>query len=196
MKKVLTVLGVVGLFLVFTNGANAQFDRITLGTDFGWANLQSKVADAGSGGFNWNLHGHYGLTENIKVGLEYNTAAILAVDDDNDDLTSISGWGVHSYSAKGWYYFMTGKFKPYAGVGLGMSRIVEPDFSEDLIGKTRLGFNGNAELGLQFGGVYIAYRFHFGAKTAKELAYFTDFNDVGMNSQNFVIGYRYGFLEQ
>ncbi len=196
MKNLLKTL-VLALFTFTSYSLTAQ--KISVGTDFGWANALGEFSDSGSGGLNWNAHARYGINEKLSVGLEYNTSLLVAVSSNGSSgFFGASLWGVSAYGVKGWYEFLDRTVSPYAAVGLGLSQVSEPDITSGGVtteGASRFGFNGNGELGLKLGGVYLAYRLNFGARTPKETNIFSDISDLPVTTQNFVIGYRRSIYE-
>lgn len=194
MKRIVTFLFAL-IFVGSITSLQAQDKKLSFGTDFGWANAIGEFSKSGSGGLNWNAHARYAIMDKLSVGVEYNTSILVAVDNTvGDGLLGASLWGVSNYSAKAWYNFLDKKVTPYAAIGLGVSNVGEPDITtggDTFEGASRLGLDASGELGLRLGGVYLAYRFHTGAKTPKEPAFFTQISDLAVTTQNFVIGYRY-----
>ncbi len=108
MKKTLFI----AIFSLFVLGANAQdFKPFHVYIGLGY----TMPADGG-GGILFDVEPAYRLSDQIAVGLRWESAAMAKVVGTSE--ASISAVG--SWTLNGKYYFGTGGFRPYAGVGLGL----------------------------------------------------------------------------
>ena len=125
MKKLLSVLAFVSIFC----SSNAQEnDRV-----FKPFRVDVNIGDAipsGSGssqGVSFGIEPKYALNDQMQIGLRMEAALMVrGVLDANAASGNVTGNG--SYTATGDYYFTTNKFRPYAGIGLGICKTASVAF--------------------------------------------------------------------
>ena len=156
------------LSIALTNTSTAQFEfeNIFGGATIGYANPIGDFSEYAKGGFSYEGHLGYNLTDNIAVGFEYCGTITAAIDPSGTTgLGGLNLYGLSNYFAKGWYYFLEDDFKPYAAVGLGASLFAEPDLTvNDVVfpGAKRTGFGALGELGFFFKSFNLSYGFVYG----------------------------------
>ncbi|MBK6265079.1 outer membrane beta-barrel protein [Marivirga sp. S37H4] len=107
MKKVLLIL----VFVAAVSTVKAQeFKPFQLYLGLGY------TIPTGGGGILFDFEPAYRISDEIAVGLRMEAALMGRVVGDTE--ASISG--TTSYTVNGKYYFSNGKFRPYAGVGVGL----------------------------------------------------------------------------
>ena len=117
MKKITTVLCFV---LLGTLAVQAQeYKKFRVGTGLGYAIPGGKGA---GGGISWTLEPGYRVSDQILAQLRIEGAAIIRGTVDETS-ASFDIAGISSYTLNGQYYLMSGGFRPYVGVGLGMFSI-------------------------------------------------------------------------
>ena len=191
MKKLLyTLLLVFGL----SGAANAQFlDNIYGGAALGYANPVGNFSEFAKGGVTWTVQAGYKITDRLSAGLEYSSAAVVGIDTTgNSGIGGISAYGLGGYLIKAHYRFTDGNLQPFAGVGLGAARVLEPA-SDISVGATRVGFGANIELGIKLFGAIVSYSFNVNGKTPEEPVFNVGSADLGVNYHRFSIGYCYNF---
>ncbi len=187
------------MFITFFSTASAQFDleKLFVGGTIGYAKPIGDFSDYAKGGLTYTGEIGYSLNDNFAVGLGYTKTATVAIDTSlNSGLLGLNVYSLPSYYAKAWYTFMTGNFKPYAGLGLGFSQSGTPDVTvngELIKGKKRGGLGAHLELGFVVSGFNLSYSFNMNAKTPKELNYNPKVQDLSVLYHRFNIGYRYSF---
>ena len=60
-------------------------------------------------------------------------------------------------------------------------------------GKRRVSFGGNAELGLNYYGVFFSYTYHIAGRTPEEPVFNLESNDKKVSFHRFALGYVYNF---
>jgi hypothetical protein len=110
MKKLLLI---VVLFVAVSAAKAQEFKPFQLYVGVGYA------IPEGGGGVLFGIEPAYRLSDAISVGLRWEVAAMAKVVNDTDGQVSGNG----SWTVNGKYYFSNGKFRPYAGVGLGIYTI-------------------------------------------------------------------------
>jgi outer membrane protein W len=123
MKKLLTLS--LALFITLTV-ANAQSENYKpFKVDIG-ALYAVGTDDAFTGGIGFYLEPKYNVSDNIAVGLKWETAIIGGADELGENV-SISAIG--SYSLTGDYYFGDSGIRPFGGLGLGLYTLGSAEFS-------------------------------------------------------------------
>ena len=142
----------------------------------------------------------YRIQDNIGVGVEYGAAITAAISPDSlqTGILGINLFGLNSYLAKGWYQFGDSDvIKPYASVGLGLSRVSEPDVTSGtntiVEGQKRIGLGANFELGVNIKSFNLSYGFNVSGKAPKEPVFTAGVADLGVNYHRFGLGYIYNF---
>lgn len=196
MNKLLLTLFIT---LMSFGVTKAQFDLSNFygGVKVGFAKPIGKFSEFAKGGLSYNVEAGYKINENIGVGFEYARAVTAAIDTSaSAGLININIFGLNSYFLKGWYTIPMGSFKPYAAVGLGVTRFKEPDFTingNTTYGDTRYGAGGDIELGFVVKGFNLAYNFVYNGKSVKEPVYNDNVKNLSVAFHRFSIGYLYGF---
>jgi outer membrane protein W len=117
MKKITMF---VGLMLIAAVAVNAQeYKKFRVGTGLGYAIPGGSGA---GGGISWTLEPGYRVNDQILANFRYEAAAIIRGTVDETS-ASFDVAGIGSYTVNGQYYLMSGGFRPYVGVGLGMFSI-------------------------------------------------------------------------
>ena len=195
MKKLLFSF----LFIAFCfHTSQAQFDTDKLfgGINIAFAKPIGDFSEYAKGGFSYNVIAGYQLSDNFGAGIEYGSAATVALDDSLSGIFGLNIYGLRSGLVKGWYRFATDNFRPYVGVGVGLAQVAEPDITSGTTtvrGAKRWGLGANVELGLNFNGFNLAYSFNVSGKGPKEPVFNENIADLSMNYHRFAIGYIYNF---
>ena len=159
MKKQLLLIAMV---LVSTLTYAQEYKKWKVGFGIGY------TMPKGGGGILVDLEPAYRVNDQISVGLRMESAAMAR--EINGTTGSISANG--SYTINGQYYFSNAKFRPYAGLGVGV-------FS---LASVSVGNSGaSAEAGSQVG---------FYPRVGFDLGHFNlnlDYNIIG-NSEGVVVG--------
>ncbi len=195
MKK-LTLLTVFAVLFISQINAQFELEKLFGGVNIGYAKPIGKFTDYAKGGLTYNAVVGYKLTENVYVGGEYASVLTVALGNEENLFLDTKILGTQTYNLKAWYNFLTGKFKPYASLALGLSKFSEPDITvgtETTFGAKRLGFGANAEVGFVVGGFNLSYAFNYGGKTPKEPVIYTDMKSVNILYHKFSLGYIYNF---
>lgn len=195
MKK---LIGSILLLFFFFTSSNAQFDANNLfgGANIAFAKPIGDFSEYAKGGISYNVLGGYRLTEKLGVGLEYGSAATVALDDSLSGVFGLNIYGLNSLLVKGWYRFTTEGFRPYVGLGIGGAQVAEPDVTigDDTIeGAKRIGLGANVELGFNIKGFNLSYSFNVSGKGPAEPVFNPNIKDLSMNYHRFAAGYVYNF---
>lgn len=196
MKKL--ILSVAMLTFFFTT-SHAQFDLEKLfgGANVAFAKPVGDFSEYAKGGFSYNVLAGYQVTEKLGVGLEYGSAATVALDDSlSTGLLGVNIFGLRSILAKGWYRFATENFRPYVAAGIGAAQVGEPDISDGtttIKGEKRWGLGANVELGFNIKGFNLSYSFNVNGKGPKESKFNANIADLSVNYHRFAAGYIYNF---
>jgi len=196
MKKL--ILSVAMLAFFFTS-SHAQFDveKLFGGANVAFAKPLGDFSEFAKGGFSYNVLGGYQLTDNLGVGLEYGSAATVALSDSiTSGILGVNIFGLRSVLAKGWYRFTTGTVRPYVGLGIGAGQVAEPDITvgtDVTKGGKRWGLGANVELGLNIKGFNLSYSFNVNGKAPSEPVFSPGVKDLSVNYHRFAAGYIYNF---
>lgn len=193
--KTFLLTGLLSCLFIFSAHAQFEFGNIFGGANLAYAKPIGNFSEFAKGGISYNTVLGYHLTENIGVGIEYGGAVTAAIDDGGG--FDIYLYGLSNYLAKGWYSPTTGAFRPYVGLGLGLSKVAEPDVTigddPTIEGAKRVGLGANLELGLNIKGFNLFYSFNHSGKVAKEPVFFEEAANLAVNYHRFGIGYIYNF---
>lgn len=181
------------------SAANAQFEleKLFAGITIGYAKPLGDFSNHAKGGLTYTGEVGYDIDDHLAVGLGYTKTATVAIDTTlSSGILGLNVYSLSSYYAKAWYNFLTGNFKPYAGIALGLSQTGEPDVTingELIPGNNRTGFGAHLELGFFYSGFNLSYAFNLNSKTPKELNFNQKAQDLSVMYHRFNIGYRYSF---
>lgn len=189
MKKITTVLCFV---LLGTLAVQAQeYKKFRVGTGLGYAIPGGKGA---GGGISWTLEPGYRVSDQILAQLRIEGAAIIRGTVDETS-ASFDIAGISSYTLNGQYYLMSGGFRPYVGVGLGMFSIaaakVDGGTSSGGVAETagtKFGFY--PRLGFDAGHFTLNFDYNFIPNTKAVIA--TGSTPVNTEFKNSYIGIRVG----
>lgn len=95
-----------------------MYKKVKVDIGFGYA-----IPSSGGGakaGITFTIEPHYRLTDNIAVGLRLEGAALGYEIKSSTGSSDIKVSLLNSYCATGEYYFGSGAFRPFGGVGLGV----------------------------------------------------------------------------
>lgn len=191
----------IAFFAFSMSTASAQFDAGKLfgGANLGYASPIGDFSEYAKGGFAYNLLAGYQFTEKLSAGIEYSSAVTVALDvEGGSGFLGFTAYGLNAFVVKGWYKFMTGNFKPYVGLGVGLANVAEPTIiinNVETEGASRLGLGANAELGLTIAGFNVSYSFNINGKTpsAEESVLNIESADLSVSYHRFALGYIYNF---
>src|SRR4051812_31757110 len=120
MKKVIYVLA---LSLLITSIGYAQdYKKFKVGVGLGYAAASGNGA---GGGVIFTIEPAYRIQDNLSIGLRWEAAAITRGYSQSFTGASLDVAGIGSYTVNGQYYFGTGDFRPFAGLGLGIYSLAE-----------------------------------------------------------------------
>jgi len=185
MKKLLTLSLV--LFITFSvataQSENYKAFKVDLGVLYGIG-----TAEEFSGGIGFYLEPKYNVTDNIAVGLKWETAIIGGADLLGESV-SISAIG--SYLLTGDYYFGDSGVRPFGGLGMGLYSLGSVDIDVDSGSGS---VDGSIDYGTKFGfaprvGLLLG---HF--RLAAEYNIITGIED-GLASKNYIalkLGFEIG----
>ena len=120
--------------LVCGVAANAQdYKPFKLGLGLGYA-----MPSDGGGGVLFDFEPAYRLSDQIAVGLRFESAVMARSLSNVEAKASANA----SYTLNGQYYFGTGSFRPYVGLGAGLFSIASMSFDgvEAVKGESKIGF--------------------------------------------------------
>ncbi|MEZ4907057.1 MAG: outer membrane beta-barrel protein [Saprospiraceae bacterium] len=197
MKKL--TFAVIMMILSIT-AINAQFEieKVFGGANLGYAKPVGAFNDYAKSGITYNIEAGYKFTDHLFAGVEYNSVLTAALGSEDNLFLDSKLLGVEAYYLKGWYTPLTGKFKPYVALAVGLAHYSEGDYTDGngnitTEGGKRLGLGGNLELGIALGGFNLSYSFNLSGKTAKEPVIYPDIESVNITYHRFAIGYLYNF---
>jgi hypothetical protein len=125
MTKKISVL--LLFVLISAVAVNAQeFKKFQLYTGLGYA---MPGGEGAGGGFLWDVEPAYRVSDELAVGLRIEGALIVRGLSEASDTYSGDIAGISSYTLNGRYYFSNEKFRPYAGLGVGMYSLAAVSFS-------------------------------------------------------------------
>src|SRR5687767_12754395 len=117
MKKVF----LIGAFMAgafFANAQSTTFKPFKVDVAFGYA---IPGGEGSKGGVVFAIEPKYAINDNISLGLRMEAAVTArGYVDANGETGSAEVKASGSYLATGDYYFNTNKFRPFAGLGLGI----------------------------------------------------------------------------
>lgn len=167
-------------------GVSAQH-KVGLGAGLGFARLTGDLGENGGFGFTYGLEGKYFLSPKLAVGAEYNSNILVYKEESN--LIDIGAYGNSQYLAKGEYFLMNKKFRPYVGLGLGFSQIETPEITitgDDGVSSVAVpaekkgNFGVVPRLGFMIGGLGVEFDYNFSGKTPK-----SEYQNVGSANKSF-----------
>jgi len=120
MKKTLLIF-VIGLLSVYTSQA-----QVRLGLGVGYAVPSGDIADGVKGGLAVNAEAGYGITDHIDLSLMYQGDFLVADEINGQELGAIT---LSSVLANGRFYLLEHIFKPYVGLGLGLTNAKRGSFT-------------------------------------------------------------------
>lgn len=168
MKKVFLMCALLaGTY--FANAQSTAFKPFKVDLATGYAVPGGKGSKAG---VVLAIEPKYAINDNITLGLRME-AAITARGSVSSDGQSAEAEvkGSGSYLATGDYYFNTNKFRPFAGLGLGIYRLasaaVDTDSEGDPVIESGTKFGGAPRVGFEFGHFRTAVEYNVAGKTGK-----------------------------
>ncbi len=141
MKKLL-LFTVVILFGVTTMNAQVKF-----GFGLGYVIPSGDASNFLDGGFSGNLEVGYGVNDAIDVSLIYQGDLLIGKDLNNDGF-DIGNVYMGSILVNGRYFFKNDGFRPYAGLGLGVTSISQTSYALSGIGTVE-GFDTTTNLAIR-----------------------------------------------
>lgn len=152
MKKFLSLA--VFFAAISITAVHAQdYKPFRVGLGVGYA---APAGDGAKGGVLLYLEPSYRVTDAIAVGLKAEAAVMLRgttitqAGSTSSASGSVSAAG--SYTLNGQYYFMSGGFRPFAGVGFGIYQLASASFSATNTGNTSTSTTSDAvSAGTKFG---------------------------------------------
>src|SRR5258708_5931271 len=115
MKKITYVLALS--LLVTSIGYAQDYKKFKVGLGLGYAGASGNGA---SGGAIFTLEPAYRLQDNLSIGLRLESALITRGYSETVTSASFDVAAIGSYTVNGQYYFGSGDFRPFAGLGLGL----------------------------------------------------------------------------
>ena len=113
--------------LIFLSFVSISAQKIDFGAGFGYSRLTGELSKDGSFGLMYSLEGSYFLTGKLAVGAEWNRSSVIYKDEES--YFDLGAFDNTQLLLKGDYFLLTNKFRPYAGIGIGLSQIVTPAIS-------------------------------------------------------------------
>lgn len=175
-----------------------QAQKIALGAGIGMAKLTGELGEGGSFGLNYFLEGKYFLTDQFNVGLEVNSSGIAFGNEGS--VLGVAAYGSREFLAKAEYFFLDSKVTPYAGLGLGLSRISTPEQTYTINSETttipsesKVNLGISPRVGLMLGGFGIEFTYNLAGKTP-----ISEFSNVTASDKTFnyytvVLKYAFSF---
>ena len=190
----LLVLGAFGT-------AQAQFDLDLLfgGASLGYAKPTGDFNNFAKGGFTYYGVLGYKLTDEFRVGGQYNSAVTASLDSTiSTGILGVELYSLNSYLLKAWYTpTPDNAFKPYAALGFGLATVEEPTLiaadGSEFAGNKRTGLGLNIDLGVNIKGFDLNYSYNLNGATAEMLELSPAASDLSANFHRFAVGYVYNF---
>lgn len=159
-------------FLVLAVAGVSAQHKIGLGGGLGFARLTGDLGENGGFGFTYGLEGKYFLSPKLAVGAEYNSNVLVYKEESN--FIDIGAYGNTQFLAKGEYFLMTKKFRPYVGLGVGLSQIETPEITittdsgtSTIPSEKKSNFGIVPRLGFMIGGFGVEFDYNLSGKTPK-----------------------------
>ncbi len=185
MKKISTILCFVLLTAVAANAQEYKKFRVGLGGGYAVAS-----GTGAKGGVLLYLEPGYRVNDQILVGVRFELAAIVRGYAEDVETSSVSASLGGAEGIFGQYYLMSGTFRPFVGVGLGVNKIAT----------AAANFDGEAFAALD------ESKFGFFPRIGFDASHFTlslDFNLIGastltgtngteLKTKNGYVGVRFG----
>ena len=153
----------------FANAQSTTFKPFKVDIATGYAIPGGKGS---KGGVVFAVEPKYAINDNITVGLRIEAAVTARgyVSDNGEEFSGdVKASG--SYLATGDYYFNTNKFRPFAGLGVGIYRLagasVDMATEEEAVVETGTKFGGAPRVGFEFGHFRTAVEYNVVGKTGK-----------------------------
>ncbi len=125
MKKTTYTLALA--LLVCSIGYAQDYKKFKVGVALGYAGA---TGYGSSGGAIFTLEPAYRLQDNFSVGLRLESALITrGYSQSFTGTADINVAAIGSYTANGQYYFGSGAFRPFAGLGLGLFSMAAVDYN-------------------------------------------------------------------
>lgn len=126
MKKFYLLFTFFIAMVVSVHAQEFKAFKVTLG--LGYASASGNGA---SGGILAYAEPAYRLKDEIQLGLRFEGAWIVRGVSGNADNVSFDVAGISSTTVNGQYYFMSGGFRPFAGVGIGLFSLASVSIDTD-----------------------------------------------------------------
>ena len=125
MKKITYALALS--LLVTSMGYAQDYKKFKVGIALGYAGA---TGYGSSGGAIFTLEPSYRLQDNFSVGLRLESAVITrGYSQSFSGSADINVAAIGSYTVNGQYYFGSGTFRPFAGLGLGLFSMAAVDYN-------------------------------------------------------------------
>ena len=165
MKKILFSTLMLGA-VIFGNAQSTTFKPFKVDFALGYAVPGGSGA---KGGVLFAIEPKYGISDNITLGLRFE-GAVMARATTNSTGEYVAGdiKASGSYLATGDYFFSTNKFRPFAGVGVGLfsSAAASVDSNGDIVeGASANKFGAAPRAGFEFGHFRMAVEYNVAGKT-------------------------------
>ncbi len=186
------------LFFAGFASLTAQDHTITVAGQLGWSvpggsGVSDEPEDLNlDGGIEYGIDILYHIKENIGVGIVFNRSVLAGTGGGDIDL-----FGARFIGAKGLWFMKPEGFSPFAGLSLGVSQLLTPEWSiidsegnvqviEEQVGN---GFGIMPEAGIRFG------KFYLSAQYVVPVSYTVEnvIEDKSMGVLNINIGWRQPF---
>jgi len=176
------------MLLAFTSVQAQDFKPFKLGFGFGYA----KPIEGG-GGLLASLEPAYRINDAIAVGLRLELAGMGKVVGRLSSKGTLTG----CYSVNGQYYFGKSKFRPYAGLGLGLYSMGSLSLSQSINASIGEKFGFYPRVGIDFGHLNFNIDYNIIAKSSVNsisLDNLTSLQTEKVDVKNSYIGFRIGFF--
>ncbi len=143
MKKIFFILTVTLTSICSAFAQSSDYKAFKVDVGGLYAIPSGDGAKAGAGFY---IEPKYNITNNIALGLKFESAIMAAADDVNiggiATISSLDISAVSTYQITGDYYFNENKVRPFAGLGLGIYNLGDIEFGTE---------EANFEIGSKFG---------------------------------------------
>lgn len=197
-RKFLSLIICLAFFAAPLLAQDKIIDKIAVGAGLGFCRLTGDLGEQGGLGLTYGLEGKYFLTEKFAAGLLFNRNGLIYKADDN--FLSIGNYGNLQVMALAEYFLSTKKVRPYAGLGVGFSRISTPEITIQSGSQTttieseqkgNLGFA--PRVGLMLGGFGIEFDYNLSGRTPKSVNQNVSASDKPFNFYAIRLKYVVGF---
>ncbi|HVG40972.1 MAG TPA: hypothetical protein VM888_05115 [Chitinophagaceae bacterium] len=163
MKKLLFCACLLGT-TVFVQAQETTFKRFKVDLAFGYA---APSGSGAKGGAIFSVEPKYAVTDNLAVGLRMEGAVTArATVDEYGNVVTGDAKASGSYLLTGDYYFTTTKFRPFAGIGVGIFQSAAVDdinTAEEVQSGSSFGFT--PRVGFELGHFRTAIEYNVAGKT-------------------------------